>query len=313
MTHEQHLYGDQWHAITDSPAAKRRAKSQRPRGSYFEEGTHGQDMERPRKGGEWNTQSKPVAQYRPKEDTGFAPETSPEERGLLTEAEGPDDFDAAVLKHGDLELVAEEMRDTMPQWVLEERLLGEINKRTTLVGDEFKKRGWWKGSPLPDDRVVGPNEGRGVAPGVILDDVVKSGDHLAITNRGNEGRQVQDTLGSVVVGPTDLSPEEIALQPMVWKPEAPGRSRRRTRAYKDPLVRLDEAEIRVRKRKAAYRANIEKRRAWQNDYDQRNKAAGIERPKRTGPWTLTPKQRDRKNELARLRYAKKKQQKEETT
>ena len=25
---DQHLYGDQWHGITDSPAAKRRAKAQ---------------------------------------------------------------------------------------------------------------------------------------------------------------------------------------------------------------------------------------------------------------------------------------------
>jgi hypothetical protein len=187
MTHEQHLYGDQWYAITDSPAAKRRAKSQRPRGSYFEEGTHGQEV--PPGKYTYSTPTDPTPQYRGPdghlgENPGIPPYASSKERGLLTKAEGPDDFDAAVLKHGDLALVAEEMRDTMPQWVLEERLLGEITKRTTLVGDEAKKMGWWKGSPLPDDRVVGPNEGRGVAPGVILDDVTKSGDHLALARRG---------------------------------------------------------------------------------------------------------------------------------
>ena len=149
---------------------------------YFKRGTHGQDMPGDRGGRTadhpWE---QPTSPYRKPsgdlgENPGIPPEASSEERGLLTEAEGPDDFDGAVLKHGDLALVAEEMRDTMPQWVLEERLLGEINKRTTLVGDEFKQRDWWQG---------GGNLKEGmVAPGVTLEAVTKSGDHLELARRG---------------------------------------------------------------------------------------------------------------------------------
>ena len=279
---------------------------------YHERGTHGQKVPDPHGPQSHHKQTRPTQPYEAAKsdqrrgrdsDAGFAPDATPDERGLLqpeptkkrvrdqknrrgqssershredekiADARAPDAFDSAVQQLGDVTKVAAEMRSQgMEDWVIEERLLRELSTRSLILEPQMKET---------------------YIEGITWEDIESTGDRHKLKDRVRDRRRRAN-----------------------WAPEQ--REAFRVSAKKREAERRTNRTPEQREEYLASERNRDAKRSADRTPEQReHRRATLREQEAERRTNRTPEQREKDNAAKRARYAKsraaKKQEAREAT